>query len=282
MRKFLSRRLVIIVLLAIVTVAVITASSNARNNSEQPSLPSRVVTDVTGWVAEAVGSPVDAVSDGLKAVEGLLNTYSDNQKLMSRVDELAQAKVQLQTLQKENAALKGQLDVDATMSDYTIVNATVVSRSPSNWQAQLIINKGSNSGIKKNMSVMGAGGLIGRVSQVSNTSAKVELLSNSGSGANRFAIRVENKDGDTVDGIITSFNQSKNLIVMSNITSQTTVEKGDLVATSGLGGVTPAGLFVGKVQSVQSDDNGLSKRIYIKPAVDFNNIPVVSVAIPGV
>ena len=98
--------------------------------------------------------------------------------------------------------------------------------------------------------------------------------------ADRFAIRVANKDGEVVDGIVTSFNQEKNLIVMGQITSDVALEKGDLVTTSGLGGVTPAGLYVGKVQKISQDDYGLSKKIYIKPATDFNNIPVVSVAIP--
>jgi rod shape-determining protein MreC len=282
MKKFLSsRRLVIGVIIAILTVAVITVSSNARNDNDQPSLPTRVISDVTSWLSELVSSPVGAVKNGFSAVTGLMDTYEDNQKLMSRVDELAQAKVQLQAAQKENKALKDQLNVASTLTDYSVVNASVISRSPSNWQSQIIINKGSNAGIKKNMSVMGSGGLIGRVSEVSNANAKVELLSNPGDSANRFAIRVTNKAGETVDGIITDFNQSKNLIVMGSITAQVDVQKGDLVATSGLGGVTPAGLFVGTVSSVASDDNGLSKKIYIKPASDFNNIPVVSVAIPG-
>ena len=127
---------------------------------------------------------------------------------------------------------------------------------------------------------MGSGGLIGRITQVNTTNAKVELISDNSQVSDRFAIRVQNGDGETVDGIVTNFNQSKNLIVMGQITSSVSVKKGDLVTTSGLGGVTPSGLYVGKVEKVGSDNYGLSKKIYIKPATDFNNIPVVSVAIP--
>lgn len=238
------------------------------------------MSDVSGWVSSVVSSPVKAVSGGYEAVSGLLNTYKENQALTEKVDDLAQAKVQLQTLQAENRALKDQLQIENTLTDYKVVNAVVISRSPSNWQSQLIVNKGSNAGIKKGMSVMGSGGLIGRVSEVNTTNAKVELLSDDSQVADRFAIRVANKDGEVVDGIVTSFNQEKNLIVMGQITSDVALEKGDLVTTSGLGGVTPAGLYVGKVQKISQDDYGLSKKIYIKPATDFNNIPVVSVAIP--
>lgn len=275
-----SRRLVVAVIVAIVTIGVIVISSRAQNSQKEPSLPTRVVSDASGWVSSVVSSPVKAVSGGYEAVSGLLNTYKENQALTEKVDDLAQVKVQLQTLQAENRALKDQLQIENTLTDYKVVNAVVISRSPSNWQSQLIVNKGSNAGIKKGMSVMGSGGLIGRVSEVNTTNAKVELLSDDSQVADRFAIRVANKDGEVVDGIVTSFNQEKNLIVMGQITSDVALEKGDLVTTSGLGGVTPAGLYVGKVQKISQDDYGLSKKIYIKPATDFNNIPVVSVAIP--
>lgn len=277
---FTSRRLVVTVIVAIVTIGVITLSSRARSSQKEPALPTRVVSDVSGWVSGVVSSPVKALSSSYAAITDLLNTYNENEKLTTKIDDLAQSKVQLQTLQAENRALKDQLKIDGTLSDYKVVNAVVISRSPSNWQSQLIINKGTNAGLKKGLSVMGSGGLIGRITQVNTTNAKVELLSDDSQVADRFAIRVTNSNSEVIDGIVTSFNQSKNLIVMGQITSDVDVKKGDLVTTSGLGGVTPAGLYVGKVASVGKDNYGLSKKIYIKPATDFNNVPVVSVAIP--
>lgn len=277
---FTSRRLVVTVIVAIVTIGVITLSSRARSSQKEPALPTRVVSDVSGWVSGVVSSPVKALSSSYAAITDLLNTYNENEKLTTKIDDLAQYKVQLQTLQAENRALKDQLKIDGTLTDYKVVNAVVISRSPSNWQSQLIINKGTNAGLKKGLSVMGSGGLIGRITQVNTTNAKVELLSDDSQVADRFAIRVTNSNSEVIDGIVTSFNQSKNLIVMGQITSDVDVKKGDLVTTSGLGGVTPAGLYVGKVASVGKDNYGLSKKIYIKPATDFNNVPVVSVAIP--
>lgn len=277
---FTSRRLVVTVIVAIVTIGVITLSSRARSSQKEPALPTRVVSDVSGWVSGVVSSPVKALSSSYAAITDLLNTYNENEKLTTKIDDLAQSKVQLQTLQAENRALKDQLKIDGTLTDYKVVNAVVISRSPSNWQSQLIINKGTNAGLKKGLSVMGSGGLIGRITQVNTTNAKVELLSDDSQVADRFAIRVTNSNSEVIDGIVTSFNQSKNLIVMGQITSDVDVKKGDLVTTSGLGGVTPAGLYVGKVASVGKDNYDLSKKIYIKPATDFNNVPVVSVAIP--
>lgn len=277
---FTSRRLVIGVIIVIVAIGAITLGARAHNSEKEPSLPVRVISDVSGWTSNIVNAPIRAIKGGFDSIDELMNTYQENDRLTKKVDDLAQTKVQLQVLQQENRALKDQLKISDTLTDYKVVNAVVTSRSPSNWQTQLIIDKGTNAGLKKGLSVMGSGGLIGRITQVNTTNAKVELLSDNSQVSDRFAIRVQNSAGETVDGIITSFNQSKNLIVMGQITSNVSVKKGDLVTTSGLGGVTPSGLYVGKVEKVGSDNYGLSKKIYIKPATDFNNIPVVSVAIP--
>jgi rod shape-determining protein MreC len=277
---FTSRRLVIGVIVVIVAIGAITLGARAHNSEKEPSLPVRVISDVSGWTSNIVNAPIRAIKGGFDSIDELMNTYQENDRLTKKVDDLAQTKVQLQVLQQENRALKDQLKISDTLTDYKVVNTVVTSRSPSNWQTQLIIDKGTNAGLKKGLSVMGSGGLIGRITQVNTTNAKVELLSDNSQVSDRFAIRVQNSAGETVDGIITSFNQSKNLIVMGQITSSVSVKKGDLVTTSGLGGVTPSGLYVGKVEKVGSDNYGLSKKIYIKPATDFNNIPVVSVAIP--
>lgn len=280
-KLFTSRRLVVGVILIIVTIGMITLSSRARVKQENPALPVRIVTDISSWMSEVVNTPLKVVGSATSATTDLFKTYQENERLNQRVDDLAATKVELQTVRKENEALKNQLELGKTLTDYQVVNATVVSRSPNNWQSELIINQGAKAGIKKDMAVMGGGSLIGRVSEVDTTNAKVELLSDNSQTNNRFAIRITNKDNETVDGIITKFNQTKNLIEMKNVTSNTKIKKGDKVATSGLGGVTPSGLYIGEVDSIEDDDYGLTKTVYIKPAADFNNVPVVSVAIPG-
>ncbi|AIG65219.1 rod shape-determining protein MreC [Weissella tructae] len=280
-KLFTSRRLVVGVILIIVTIGMITLSSRARVKQENPALPVRIVTDISSWMSEVVNTPLKVVGNAANATTDLFKTYQENERLNQRVDDLAATKVELQTVRKENEALKNQLELGKTLTDYQVVNATVVSRSPNNWQSELIINQGAKAGIKKDMAVMGGGSLIGRVSEVDTTNAKVELLSDNSQTNNRFAIRITNKDNETVDGIITKFNQTKNVIEMKNVTSNTKIKKGDKVATSGLGGVTPSGLYIGEVDSIEDDDYGLTKTVYIKPAADFNNVPVVSVAIPG-
>jgi rod shape-determining protein MreC len=224
-----------------------------------------------------VALPVNWLQTSFSSVNDLMNTYSENRELKQQVTELAQTKVRDQTLAHENKQLKQELKLKSSMTDYDTVSAAVLMRTPSAWQQQLVINKGQSSGIKKNMPVMSDGGLIGRVTEVNKTNSKVELLSDTGESSNRFAISINGSNG-VVNGIITGYNASRNELVMGQVSSKAKIKKGTRVTTSGMGGITPKGLYVGKVSRIGKDDYGLAQKVYIKPAANFNDINIVTVA----
>ncbi len=279
MHKFFSnRRLVFIVVVLVLAFGLMGGSVALRNRRATPPLIQQFGNDVVGIANDVVAVPVNAVNNGLGSFSDLLNTYSENRKLKQQVSDLAQVKVRDETLAHENRQLKKELKVQHTMTDYSKINAAVITRSPSSWQKQLVINKGQTSGVKKNMPVMSAGGLVGRVVEVNQTNSKVELLSDTSESANRFAIQVDGEGSKTINGIITDYDSETNELVMGQVTSKAKVKNGTRVTTSGLGGVTPKGLYVGKVARVGKDDYGLAQKIYIKPAADFNDVNVVTVA----
>ena len=173
--------------------------------------------------------------------------------------------------------MKKELNLAGTLTDYTTLNASVLSRNPDNWQNSLVINKGALAGLKKNMPVMSESGIIGRISEVNKTNAKVELVSSTGRNSNGFAAVVNTKDGKQVNGIMTGYNSDKKQLKLGQIKTDTAIAKGDKVVTSGLGGLTPKGLYLGKVASVKKDDYGLALTVYVTPAADLNNLTVVTV-----
>ncbi|CAH0417294.1 Cell shape-determining protein MreC [Periweissella fabaria] len=279
MKFFSTRRLVFVIIGFVVTVALLTGSVLVRNRRDTPPVIQQFGNDVAGVVARVVNWPVAVTHGGYDSVAQLLDTYQENTQLRAKVDALAQEKVRAQLLEKQNKALKDQLDLSETLTDYSLINATVISRAPSAWLSQLVINAGRNAGIKKNMPVVSGKGLIGRISEVDRTTSKVELLSDDSGAANRFAIQITNKKGDAMYGIVTGYNRNENRLIVGQITADIKLHKGDQVLTSGLGGITPKGLYVGEVDSIRNDASGLSKSIYIKPATDFGNINFVSVAV---
>lgn len=279
MHKFFSnRRLVIIVVILIVCFGLMAGSVTLRNRRNTPPLVQQFGNDVVGFANALVAYPANAVQGGMDSVSELVNAYQENRELKQQVSELAQTKVRDQTLAKENRQLKRELKLNHSLTDYRTITASVMGRTPSTWQQQLIINKGQTSGIKKNMPVMSQSGLIGRIAEVNKTNSKVELLSNTSESANRFAITIKGEDGRTVNGVITGYNSSANLLEMGQVTSKAKIKNGARVTTSGMGGITPKGLYVGRVARVGKDDYGLSQKLYIKPATNFNDINIVTVA----
>jgi rod shape-determining protein MreC len=249
-----------------------------RNRRSTPPLIQQFGNDIAGFADGIVAYPVNAVQGVADSVSGLMNAYTENRELKQKVSELAQVKVRDQTLAKENKQLKAELKLKNSLTDYSTVSAAVMSRTPSSWQQQLVINKGQTSGIKKNMPVLSGGGLIGRVAEVNKTNSKVELLSDTSESSNRFSIVINGTDGKRVNGIITGYNARTNELIMGQVTSTAKIKKGAKVVTNGMGGITPKGLYVGKVSRIGKDDYGLAKKVYIKPATNFNEINIVTVA----
>ncbi|RRG04499.1 MAG: rod shape-determining protein MreC [Lactobacillus sp.] len=280
MQKFFSsRKLVIVIVCLIISFGMMTLSVAIRNKRNTPPIIQQFGNDIVGFADRIVATPMNGIDHGFVSVKNLLNTYQENQQLKSKVDQLTQTQVKDQVLERENKQLKRQLNVGNTLTGYQKINAAVITRTPSSWASQVIINKGQAAGIKKDMPVIAGPGLIGTIAEVNKTNSKVVLVSNTAENSNRFAIQIVGKDGKVVNGIITSYDSQSNRIVMGNITSKAKLEKGDRVTTSGLGGVIPKGIYVGTVSKVAQDDYGLAKKVYIKPAANLNDIEVVSIAI---
>lgn len=279
MQKFFSnRRLVITVVILVVCFGLMGGSIAMRNRRSTPPLIQQFGNDIVGFADGIVAYPVNAVQGVADSVSGLMNAYTENRELKQKVSELAQVQVRDQTLAKENKQLKAELKLKNSLTDYSTVSAAVMSRTPSSWQQQLVINKGQTSGIKNNMPVLSGGGLIGRVAEVNKTNSKVELLSDTSESSNRFSIVINGTDGKSVNGIITGYNARTNELIMGQVTSTAKIKKGAKVVTNGMGGITPKGLYVGKVSRIGKDDYGLAKKVYIKPATNFNEINIVTVA----
>ena len=125
------------------------------------------------------------------------------------------------------------------------------------------------------MAVITSEGLIGKISKVSRLSSEIKLIT---SDDVNYKVSVSIKtSGKETYGILNGYDTKTKLIKISGIDRNTNVKKGDIVTTSGLGGVFPGGIFVGTVESSQNDKYDLSKTIYIKTNQDFDAIHYVTV-----
>ena len=277
-KPFFNKKLVITMVSLIIAFLLIAFSIFVRNDRSTPSFIQNIGNSAAGVVDKVVNAPVEGISRMTGSVSNLTDTYQENAQLKKKLDSMNALQVENETLKQENKQLKQQLSLNKSLTSYTDISTYVISHSPSTWQNQIVISKGSNAGITKGSAVVSDKGLIGRVMEVNKNNSKVELVTTQDDAADRFAVQLIDNNGQTVNGLITGYDTDTNLLVMGQITSKENVKKGTQVITSGLGGTTPKGLFVGTVEKVVHQHAGLPTKIYIKPAADMTNLNVVTVA----
>lgn len=277
-KPFFNKKLVVTMVSLITAFLLIAFSIFVRNDRSTPSFIQNIGNSAAGIVDKVVGAPFEGLSHFTGAVSNLTSTYDENTQLKKKLNSMDALQAENQTLKQENEQLRQQLSLNKSLTSYSSISANVIARSPSTWQNQLIIGKGSNAGITKGAAVVSNQGLIGRVMEVNRNNSKVELITTQDDSADRFAVQLNDNQGNIVNGLITDYDTDSNLLVMGQITSKKNVKVGTSVITSGLGGTTPKGLLIGKVEKVVNQQAGLPTKIYIKPAANMTNLSVVTVA----
>lgn len=269
---FLNKRLIVLLISIIFLVALIGFSLRERAGL---SWPEQFMKDSTGLVQTIFHKPASVVAGFFENLSDLRDTYEENKNLKSRLEEYVKLETEVYDLKKENKELNEILKKKEEMNDYTVAQATVIGRSPERWHETLTVNKGSVNGIKKNMAVITAEGLIGKVKSVSQFTSSVQLLS-AMDPQNRISAKVQGKD--ETYGFIQGYDEEKKALLLKGLLYEAKVKKGTNVTTSGLGGVFPPGLVIGKVEDVIIDQYGLTQTAIVKPAANFydvNNVMIV-------
>lgn len=268
---FFNKRLIMLLVSIIVLVALIGFSLRER---EELTWPEQFVKDSTSWVQSLVSRPAQYVAGVFENLQDLQNTYQENKELKKRLDDMARLEAKVYSLEKDNEELQEILDKEESLSDFEPIQAVMIARSPDRWNEMIIINKGKSHGIKKNMAVITARGLIGKVKSTTPFSSTVQLVS-ALDPTNRISalLQAETELHGTIDG----YDKEKELLLLKGLPYDAKVKKGQNVITSGLGGVFPKGLPIGKVVKVVPDEFGLNQTAYIKPEADLYDLEHVMV-----
>lgn len=275
-RFFSNKRLILLLVGVIVLVALISFTLRDRHNA---SLPERVVKDVVGFGQSVFSKPAHFITGIIGNIDGVLNTYDENKILKERLNEYISVQTELKEVQIENAELREIIDKKEDLDAYDPIHSIVISRNPDQWEEKVIIDKGTKHGVEKNMAVITARGLIGKIIVVTDYHATVELLSTENRNFRVSAvIRSSKSDDESAFGLIEGFDRDRGELIMKRIDGDYEIEVGEKVISSGLGGIFPKGLPIGEVTEVSTDDYGLTKMVYIRPAAQFSMLDHVMIA----
>lgn len=217
---------------------------------------------------ELFSSTTHRVSETTRSIKGLSELLEENKAYESELIQLRNRVSELQQFEVENFRLREQLNY-LERSETSLITAEVIGRDVSGWWQSIRLNKGTGMGLQADRAVLTAKGVIGRTTEVSLRTADVLLLTDPNCHVSARIPRVNGFGIVTGQGVGWG---GQTLLKMRFINRNVPVRPGDEVITSGLGGVFPPGLRLGRVQRVDNPASGLHQEVQIRPAADFGAI----------
>lgn len=226
----------------------------------------------------AVTAPVGAVGEFVtRPVRGLFAWASDLgvsrsqlETLRTQNDELRKRVSELEEARLENLRLEGLVGF-VQSSKTAAVGARVIGRPTNSWEGVITIDRGTADQVQEGMPVVGPAGLLGQTVDVTAHSARVRLITDPDSGVAAML------QSERAEGIVSGSIDGK--LTMDFVSTDTTVRAGDVVITSGIGGVYPKGLIVGEVTSVRKTPSDLYQNIELVPSGQIAGLEEVLVLI---
>lgn len=241
-------------------------------------------TDRFATVKTALGSVVTPMQKGINSVGRYISDKTDlfhsKESLLAENKELRQKLSDLsydnKILARENTELENYRELyklDKKYPDYPKVAARVISRDGNNWFHVFTIDKGKKDGIKVDMNVISGNGLVGIVSEVGSSYAKVRAIIDDKSNVSAMF----EATGETcmVKGNMESIYHG--YIDVEMISNSAKIKDGDEVVTSHVSDKFLQGLSVGYVKDIVSDESAQSKTAHLTPVVDFDQLENVLV-----
>lgn len=273
-KLFNNKRLFILLITLVMFIVVMGFSLGPRKSL---SWPENFLRDTTGFVQNLFYKPAGYVAGLFQDIGNLHDLAEENEQLKILAAQYARDKAQYNFIEAENKRLQKLNNFTEAQKqiynyEYHIAQVLSLSTEPSN--STLVINLGSKDGVKLNMSVISVEGLVGVVSQVSNFTSTVKLMTmmdiNDPNSQPPIAATALNKEGTTF-GMIESYDQQTGMLMMNKIPAGNPVVKGDTIISSGIGGLYPRGMTIGTVESVKIGEYGLTSTAIIKPAAGFQD-----------
>ena len=218
------------------------------------------------WVGSQFGSVKDNIWD-------IATVHEQNKMLRNEVEQLRVQNLEASEALSENERLRAMLGYQKAAKQFDFVSARVIGRESATWSSMITISRGQMDGIENDMPVVTPEGLVGHVVEAGWNSSKVQLILDPRSSVGTIVQRAESR----VAGIVQGDMDNPTMPQMVNIAKNADVVEGDVVVTSGFGGIYPKGLVVGLVSSIQNDTGGLLKIGLLEPAVDFQKLEDVMV-----
>lgn len=261
MEKFQNRKYVVLIITIIIVLIVINLIPGFNNNLG--NFIFKITSPINGFFIK-IGNVFSGFFTTLFSIRGLAIENNDlriqNMKLETEISSLKEIKRRDEALLQAKESLKDLVEIKQV--------GIVIWKDIQENQDWILINKGKDHGLEKDMAVVSKeGSLVGKIFEVSKDFSKVMLLTNKESV---IATLLENGRNE---GLIKKEKQGG--LFMDFIPRSEKLEIGERIITSGMDNVYPKGILIGKIESIDFSQNQLFQRIVVFPVVDFNKLEEV-------
>ena len=267
------KKLTVTLALALAVIILMIFSALAKDRSF-------IAENIFNTVVSPLQKCVAAVTDGVGGFFGFIGEMgeykAENTRLSQEIARLERDYRSTQDLKRENERLSGLLELKQNFPEQiNTTGAQIIGWSSDNWFNYYTIDKGSANGIKKKCMVGTDEGLVGQVNDVGLNWSRVITIVDSSSSVGVRVVRT----GDVALVVGDNAYEKDGLCKMTFINKDSQIVVGDILKTSGLGGVYAAGITVGRVKEIVSDSAGVSQYAIVEPAVKFTETRHVLVAL---
>lgn len=276
MREYLkssSFRVLLITIVVLLGLLIVTAAAGSSFLASVFGFVSSPMQGVAANVTEEVTEFLDLDSLSKEELKETIQALLDEKaRLQSRLVDYDKAL-------EENQLLRQQLELENQRPENQLIGAVVIGRDPNDMFYGFSIDKGSLDGVQVGDPVISKRGLVGMVTQTYATGSKVtSLLSEDVKVA---AVCVQRRESGVIASDITT--ASAGLLRMNYLSSDSQLQPGDIIVTSGAGGDYPQDILIGEVRSVEKSENDISKYAVIQPSEDLTDLQEVFVVVsfPG-
>lgn len=265
-----------IVLIILILIALFLAFLFSIIKSDRNLTPAeQMIKDTFAAISKTVYKPINLIKDKAKQDRKKNDLYEKYQKQQEKIANVDSLQAKQADLEKQLAEMKKLLELNNSSFEYEYLNATVVNRNVGYWYNTITVDKGKNSGVQKDMVVMVADGLIGKVTKVTNFTSTVKLLTNNDTTMPlSVKINIGNK---YIFGILNGYDNETERLIVEGISGNDKIPVNSSVVTTGLSDNSPSGVLIGKVESVKTDNFGLAKIVEVSSKVNFDDINYVTI-----
>ena len=196
----------------------------------------------------------------------LVNVRQENRDLKNKIEILKNLNNEYIEAVQANKRLRKLLNFQKKIGELTI-SSEIIGKDSTNWCKNILLDKGSEDGISINMPVVTYNGVVGKIHEVTNHTAKVLLINDINSS---IAVLIQR---NRAEGIL--IGKGKDYCTIKYLRRDVEVKKGDRVITSGMGGVFPKGLIVGTVNKIQKKNYGLFQYAEVIPEANISKLEEV-------